>query len=212
MFKRIKGGLKEFDTSYSIAEKIYQILQFLIISLGGTGVLGLLAWMDPYFKKIGYLAYGLVFLLCGVLFFSMLYFYKMAKLSTLKESYYMSLTERKSDINPLGDSFSDLIIHLEEMRLPLNEHHQNKTFRRCKLIGPMAILIGGGTLTQSNFSYCGEFIKLPEGKNAVELSGVLTFLNCTFVNCTFIETTVIVPHEVALALQKDIKSAKFVGL
>ncbi|WP_206753056.1 hypothetical protein, partial [Enterobacter hormaechei] len=47
-----------------------QIAQFVIISLGGTGVLGLLAWMDPYFKKIGYLAYGLVFLVCAFIFFS----------------------------------------------------------------------------------------------------------------------------------------------
>lgn len=212
MFKRVRNGLKEFDSSFSIAEKLYQIIQFLIISLGGTGVLGLLAWMDPYFKKIGYLAYGLVFLLCAALFFLMLYLYKMTRLSTLKENYYLSLTEKKSDINPLSESFSDQVIYLEDMRLPLNEAHNNKTFRRCKLIGPMTILIGGGAITHSEFRFCGEFIKLPEHKEYVEFGGVLTFLHCSFVDCTFIETTVIVPHAIALTMQKDMQDARFLNL
>lgn len=212
MFKRVRNGLKEFDSSFSIAEKLYQIIQFLLISLGGTGVLGLLAWMDPYFKKIGYLAYGLVFLLCAVLFFLMIYLYKMTRLSTLKENYYLSLTQKKSDINPLSESFSDQVINLEDLRLPLNEPHNNKTFRRCKLIGPMAILIGGGTITRSGFSVCGEFINLPEHKEYVELGGVLTFLHCSFIDCTFIQTTVIVPHAMALTIQMDMQDARFVSL
>ncbi|EOC4159690.1 hypothetical protein ACT0BH_000435 [Enterobacter hormaechei] len=212
MFKRVKYGLKEFDSSFSIAEKLYQTAQFLIISLGGTGVLGLLAWIDPYFKKIGYLAYGLVFLICALIFFSMLYFYKMAKLITIKERYYLNLSEQKTNINPLSDSFSDLVINLEDLRLPLNESHKNKTFRRCKLKGPMAILIGGGVVNNNNFAYCGEFIKLPLGKNQVDLAGVLVFLNCTFVECTFINTTIIVPHDVAAPLSRDVPNVRFVSI
>ncbi|EHF4967112.1 hypothetical protein ACJLW5_004924 [Enterobacter hormaechei] len=212
MFKRVRSGLKEFDSSFSVAEKLYQIAQFVIISLGGTGVLGLLAWMDPYFKKIGYLAYGLVFLVCAFIFFCMLFFYKMSKLLTIKERYYANLSEQKTNINPLSDSFSDVVINLEDLRLPLNESHVNKTFRRCKLKGPMAILIVGGVFNRNEFSECGEFIKLPIGKNRVDLAGVLAFGNCTFVDCTFIETTLIVPHDVAVAFQKDVQGLRFLNL
>lgn len=212
MLKRIRSGLKEFDSSFSVAEKLYQTAQFIIISLGGTGVLGLLAWMDPYFKKIGYLAYGLVFIVCAFLFFSMLYFYKMAKLITIKERYYINLSEQKTNINPLSDSFSDLVVNLEDLRLPLNESHVNKTFRRCKLKGPMAMLIGGGVVNNNNFVKCGEFIKLPAGKDRVDLTGVLAFINCTFVDCTFIETTIIVPHDVAISFQRDVRGVRFVNI
>ncbi|WP_411701611.1 hypothetical protein [Citrobacter freundii] len=212
MFNRVRRGLKEFDSSFSIAEKLYQTLQFLIISLGGTGVLGLLAWVDPYFKRIGYLAYGLIFLLCVTLFFAMLYLYKMARLTTTKEQYYLSLTEKKVETNPLDDIFSNQVIHLEDLRLPFNDPQTKKTFRNCKLVGPMTILIGGGTITGSSFKYCGEFITLPRECESAHLGGVLQFVDCSFHECTFMQTTIIIPYAVALPIKRDMPNAEFIGL
>lgn len=212
MFNRVRRGLKEFDTTFSIAEKLYQVLQFLIITLGGTGVLGLLAWIDPYFKRVGYLAYGLTFIVCMVLFFSMLYLYKMVRLSTTKEQYYLSLIEKKVETNPLDEIYSNRVIHLEDLRLPLNEPQSKKTFRRCKLVGPMTILIGSGTISGSSFEYCGEFITLPKGCESAYLSGVLQFVDCSFHECTFIKTTIIIPYAVALPIMQDMPNAQFIGL
>ncbi|MEX5543944.1 hypothetical protein, partial [Pseudomonas poae] len=74
-----------------------------------------------------------------------------------------ALSVPKSLINPLVDSFSDLVIPLEDLRVPGRQEHENKTFKRCNFVGPSTLAISGGNLNNVALNMCGDIVALKEG-------------------------------------------------
>ena len=97
-------------------------------------------------------------------------------------------------INPLLENFSDVVIPVEDLRLPLLQLHENKHFRRCKFVGPATIAIMGGNYSHCNFTECGDIIALPDD---IYLTGIVVLKNCRVDNCEFIRTTLFTDQSTA---------------
>lgn len=80
-----------------------------------------------------------------------------ANLATVEANHIAILSTPRSRINPLEEVFSDLIIDIPDLYLPLLQLHENKVFTRCKIVGPGAIAIMGGTIAKIN-SYIAEIL------------------------------------------------------
>jgi len=213
VLKKISGSLKEFDSYYSIAEKFYQILIFLIIFGGGSGITSLMAYFDPYFSSYGAFGYTVIFLFSSLTIFASLYFFKGSKANSAKKKYFESLSQKGADINPLLENFSDQVIYLEDLRLPLSDPQLKKTFRRCHLVGPLTIGILGGSYNGCGFRNSGHTLALPEFIDGpIFLNGVLLFQECTFIECTFIEVTVITTHQIGQLFKDQVPGSMVIGL
>ena len=99
-----------------------------------------------------------------------------------------ALARPHSVVNPLADSFVNQIIKLPDLYLPRRQVHTNKQFKRCKIVGPGAIAILGGSYVRTGFVEAGSIIVLPEH---TLLTGVLVLENCIVEECEFIGVTVL---------------------
>jgi hypothetical protein len=90
-------------------------------------------------------------------------------------------------INPLDEAFKDKVIPMEVLKLPTLQLHENKHFKRCKFVGPSAVVVLGGNWIRTGFLECGDVIILPDN---VKLSGVTVLKNCTVEECEFIRVTI----------------------
>ncbi|WP_431624372.1 hypothetical protein [Enterobacter roggenkampii] len=212
MFGKIKKTLKEFDSMYSIAEKLYHMAILLII-FGFGSISGFLASITPILKGFGYFGVFLSFLVSILLIVLILYFYSSSILSREQSKYISLLSNTKTEINPLSEGFKDEIIHLEDLRLPLSEPQKNKTFRRCRLIGPLTIGILGGHYESCHFVQSGSTIALSSKVDGpVHLPGVLIFENCSFYECVFVHVTIITTQDIAKLFKNTTPGVHVVGL
>ncbi len=101
---------------------------------------------------------------------------------------------RELIVNPLEESFKDLVIPVESLRLPTIQLHENKHFKRCKFIGPSAVAVMGGTYKNVGFLECGDIVALP---NDVYLTGIIVLKNCTVEDSEFIRTTIFTDQHTA---------------
>lgn len=212
MFAKIKSTLKEFDSMYSIVEKFYH-LAILFIIFGFGSVSGFLASVTPILKGFGYFGVFVSFLLSIFIIILILYFYNCSILSREQSKYFSLLSTTKVEINPLSEGFTDEIIHLEDLRLPLSESQKNKTFRRCRLVGPLTIGILGGHYESCHFVQSGSIIALSSKVDGpVQLPGVLLFENCSFYECVFVHVTIITTQDIARVFKKTTPGVHVVGL
>lgn len=209
MTNHFGSGFKKFDSTYSIIEKIFTIIA---ITTGAT-VTVWLSKAEPYLARLGALGYLLIFTFVVTLFFIVKLLHRSSVSKKAEGDYFSRLTVSPSEINPLDESFEKKVIKLEDLRLPVNRSHENKTFRKCTFVGPMAILIGGnGGISNSKFTLCGELMVLPETIGGIYLNGVMKFINCTFYDCEFIQATIIVNRHAAEKFRADMPGMKFIGL
>ena len=116
-----------------------------------------------------------------------LYFVKSANHKQSLAELNATLATPRNSVNPLAHTFVDLIISVEDLRLPTVQLHENKLFKRCKFVGPAAIAIQGGTYVNNGFIECGDIIALPEG---AYLTGITALRNCTVEDCDFVKVSV----------------------
>ncbi|WP_318378834.1 hypothetical protein [Enterobacter sp.] len=209
---KIIDRLEKFESLSSISERMYNIINFLLTLLGSTTLLGLLRYIDPYFKSKSYLFFFGAVVLLSLIVFAMLYLFKAAKYKQAKENYLRVLSETKLQINPLEEVFEKQVIYLEQLRLPLNEPQKNKTFRHCRLIGPLTIFIYGGNFSHCGFMQSGDVIALPANEDVVNLAGVLILQECNLFECTFVNVTILVPQHVGRMMQENLPGCRVIGL
>ncbi|AGN34169.1 hypothetical protein VPPG_00044 [Vibrio phage VD1] len=185
---RILDSISVFETGLSAAEWAWRIITVLFISSSGA-ITGFLAKADPVLKDLGPVYWILIGTLTSVFIALTFYLIKSSVLKQSQADYHASLSVPKNSINPLNDSFTDLIIPLEDLRLPTQQLHENKHFKRCKFVGPGAIAILGGNYLIPFFNDCGDVIALPDQSY---LTGIVVLKNCTVDNCEFIRTTILV--------------------
>lgn len=204
------GKTKELNTAYAIGEKLYKFTVFMLVFSGGS-LAGLLASFDPFFKNMTFFRYFLVIILFVFLLSLIFCFINYSAASSAKKKYFNSLAITNSNVNPLSETFNDLMINLEDLRLPMSEVHKNKRFKRCHLVGPMTIALISGNLSNSNLDFCEEIIALPEG-GYLYLPGVIKFLDCTFLECTFVQVTIMTTAGTAKAIKDLNPKQKVIGL
>ncbi|ENK7103017.1 hypothetical protein ABKV33_07695 [Enterobacter ludwigii] len=211
MFRKIKDSLKEFDSMYSIAEKLYHLVVVLIILAFGS-VSAFLSIITPALKSIGYFGAFIFFLLSALTIVLVLYFYNSSVLLREKGKYYSTLSNIKVETNPLAENFKDQVIHLEDLRLPMGEVQKDKTFRRCRLVGPLTIGILGGNYNGCQFIQSGSTLAIPNINRVIHLPGVLTFENCNFQDCVFLQVTIITTQQIGELFKANTPGADVIGL
>ncbi|EKM5762250.1 hypothetical protein ACOZWC_002328 [Cronobacter turicensis] len=203
MFKKIYSGLKEVNTASTIGEKLLRVIAYFIVFFGGSTTT-LFAWMDPVLKDSGPFVYASIFLITSLAISLVFFFLKFASYLSSRKKYYDALSERKSSLNPLSNNFDDLVIHLEDLRLPNSEPQQDKTFRRCRIVGPLTVFVNGGVFERCNFNNSGDILALPLlVDKPLHFTGVLGFFRCNFFDCTFIDVTVLTTYDFGGNLQRE---------
>ncbi|WP_127353740.1 hypothetical protein [Enterobacter asburiae] len=212
MSKKIRERLKSFDSLFSIGEKFYNLINFAIIFFGGAGLTSILAWLQPQVKNLGFFWVGVIAVAMMTMIFLSILMFKLAKVSDFEVKYYERLSQKPSKVNPLDKTFNNLIIPVEDLRLPRNEIQIHKTFEGCHLVGPMTIMIAGGSIHNSAFDVCGDMIALPDDVGTVFLEGVMKFKNCNFINCVFTQVTFITSQSIARDFTKELKEIRVIGI
>lgn len=198
MSRRFFDWIKIFETNMSAAEWAWRIITLLVLAAGGTTA-GLLAMGTEVFRSLGYVAWVGIGLLAVLLMAVILYLVRLSALKTAQAEYTRAMAGRTGSINPLLSSFTDLIIPIEDLRLPGKLLHAHKQFKRCKFVGPGAIAIMGGTYINDGFFDSGDVIVLPD---PVVLTGIPLFLNCTVEQCEFYRVTLLANKPVAQAFKR----------
>ena len=146
---RARADHRDFRPSFVSFVSFVSAPPFSFVSApphSGSGTAGaLLARADPFFKSLGpvyWLGVGLGTALAAAL---VLFFVKSANHKQSLADLNVALATPRNTINPLAHTFTDLIIAVEDLRLPTSQIHENKLFKRCKFVGPAAIAILGGT-------------------------------------------------------------------
>jgi hypothetical protein len=197
MSRRFFDWISLFETNMSAAEWAWRIVTFLVLAAGGTTA-GLLAKGSEIFRSAGYVAWVGIGLCTAILMAVILFLVKLSALKAAQAEYTRAMAARPGSINPLLASFTDLVIPIEDLRLPGKQAHANKHFKRCKFVGPGAIAILGGTYLQNGFYDGGDIIVLPD---PVVLTGIPVFQNCTVEESEFYRVTVLTNKPVAIAFK-----------
>lgn len=176
-----------FESNLSAAEWAWRLITLAIIAGGGTTA-AFLARGTELFLSAGPLAWVAIGLLSALLVALVFLLVKLGYKQTAEAEYLRSLSVPKSQVNPMAESFTDLVIHLPDLYLPRRQVHSHKQFKRCKLVGPGAIAMLGGTYVRTGFVESGSPIVLPEN---TMLTGVLVLENCTVEDCEFIGITLL---------------------
>lgn len=180
-----------FESNLSAAEWAWRIITLVVVAGGGTTA-GLLAQGTQLFEglgAIGWLGIGLITALVLATIFMLV---NMGRRQSAEANYMLALSQVRSKINPLADSFSGQVIYLPDLYLPRRQVHSNKQFKRCTIVGPGAIALLGGSYIHTGFIEAGSLIVLPE---KTMLTGVLVLENCTVEHCEFIGITLLLSKQ-----------------
>jgi hypothetical protein len=115
---------------------------------------------------------------------------------------------RELIVNPLEESFKDLIIPVEALRLPRQQLQENKHFKRCKFVGPGTLALMGSNFRNTGFVECGDILPVPNGSF---LTGVVALKNCTIEDCEFIRVTLLLNEKDAKLMAQQVPGAKVAG-
>lgn len=198
MLKKLFRWAGLFESNLSAAEWAWRIFTFFVVAGGGTTA-GLLARGTELFKAAGPIGWFAVGILSAILVAIIFLLVNIARRQSAEAVYMQALAQPKGNINPLAESFSDQVIYLPDLYLPRRQVHTNKQFKRCKIVGPGAIAMIGGTYVNNVFLEAGSPIVLPE---SIMLTGVLVLENCTVENCEFIGITLFVNRQAGEAFIK----------
>lgn len=201
------ANLSRLDTSLSLFDRIIRLAQWGVVA-GGGYIAALLAKADPLLKELGWIYWYFVGLLASLILVWIWVGFKSAASKQASADYFSLLSAPKSLVNPLQEVFSDIVIPVEDLKLPIKQLHSKKHFRRCIITGPGSVAIQGGSYVGIGFYDCGDIVALP---NHTYMTGMLVLQNCTLENCQFVRVSVFADQISAKGLA-DIQGAKVVGL
>ncbi|WP_417884533.1 hypothetical protein [Vibrio rumoiensis] len=146
--------------------------------------------------------------LCAILIAAIFYLIKSAENQSAQAEYTRIVSQPKSHVNPLQESFKDLVIPVEDLRVPGAQVHENKHFKRCSFVGPAALALMGGSFIRTDFNETGDIIPLP---NNTFLTGIIVLKNCTVEDCKFYRTTLMVSEDQANLMARAVPGLKIAG-
>lgn len=208
MKNKLFESMNIFATGMSAADWAWKLVTIAVV--GGSGSLtGYFASESPMFKELGMLSWVAIGLIGAISVSLIFYLVKAAQNQSAMAEYTLSVSQPKSRVNPLQESFRDQIIPIEELRVPGVQVHKNKHFTRCKFVGPAAIAIMGCRMENTGFIEGGDIIPLPD---KTFLTGIIVLQNCTIEGCEFFRTTMMVSESDAKNIADAIPGIKVAGL
>jgi len=207
MPNKLLDSITIFATGMSAADWAWKILTIFIIGGSGTAT-GLIASESPFFKELGSVAYIAIGLICAISIALIFYLIKSAEGQSAYSEYTRALSQQKSHVNPLLESFKDQVIPIEDLRVPGVLIHENKHFKRCKFVGPGALALLGGSFINTSFSETGDLIPIPDN---TMITGIVILKNCTVEECAFYRTTIMMQKDQAISAAKSVAGMKVAG-
>ena len=207
MKRNLLGAINIFATTMSAGEWAWRLATILIIG-GGGATTGLLASESPYFQQFGGVLWAFIGLIGAGCVAIIFYLVRAAQNQMAMAEYTRSVSQPKSRINPLLDNFQDLIIPVEELRVPGVQVHAFKHFKRCHFVGPAAIAIMGCKMVNSEFIECGDIIPVPLNTT---LTGIVVLSDCTIEASKFYRTTIMVVATEATAFSEAVSGTSVAG-
>lgn len=198
MLKKLFHWSGLFESNLSAADWAWRLITFVVVAGGGTTA-GWLALGTELFQAAGPLSWVGIGLATAVVIATIFMLVNLGRRQSAEAAYLQALSQPRGKINPLAESFADQIIYLPDLYLPRRQVHTNKQFKRCKLVGPGAIAMLGGTYIDTSFLEAGSPIVLPDN---TLLTGVLVLENCTVEKCEFIGITLLVNKPAGEAFKK----------
>jgi hypothetical protein len=198
MFKDFLNWIVIFNAGMSLVDWIWRLITILILA-GGSTTTYFAAKQSDFFKSLGNITWIGMSLITSILIALVFYLINLSSSLSAQAEYTRIMATHHTTTNPLSDNFVDQIIHIEDLRLPTIQLHENKHFKRCKLIGPGAIVIQGGTYSFCSFIESGDIIVLPDN---ILLTGITILRNCTVENSEFFRITLFVDKNGGEALRK----------
>jgi len=119
--------------------------------------------------------------------------------------YYNQLNKEKSQINPLDKTFENQILAIENLRLPANATHTNKSFTNCTFLGPGTMALTSGHFHSTTVYNIGDIICVPEN---TRVTGAVRFENCQYIDCTFVDITLITTENQGEAMKSIFITSK----
>ena len=208
MKSKLFDSMNIFATSMSAADWAWKIATVFIIGGSGTAT-GFFASKSPYYQQFGMLSRIFIGLIGALSVSVILYLVRSAQNQMAMAEYTLSVSQPKSRVNPLLDSFQNLIIPIEELRVPGVQVHENKHFKRCEFVGPAAIALVGCRMINSGFIECGDVIPLPDN---TMLTGIIVLKDCTIEGSKFHRTTLMVSERDAKQMAHSVPGVKVAGL
>lgn len=187
-----------FESNLSAAEWAWRIVTLIVVVSGGTTA-GLLARGTELFQAVGPVGWFAIGLISAILISIIFLLVNIGRRQSAEAAYMQGLSQPRGTINPLAENFTDQVIYLPDLYLPRRQVHSNKQFKRCKLVGPGAIAMLGGTYIRTGFLESGSPIVLPDN---TFLTGVLILENCTVEDCEFIGITLLVNKQAGEAFKQ----------
>lgn len=181
------GTFSAFDTSLSLAEKIGRLIFYIFVGASGTAT-ALVARVDPVLRELGAIYWIAVGLLASLLIVFVFWLLKSAFKQQALGAYYNRLAVPKGLINPLDETFKDVVISVDDLRLPNSQWVKSKHFKRCIFVGPAVLGVVGGSIRNNKFENCGDAIAVPKG---TVVPGVVLLHDCTIEDCEFLLVTLI---------------------
>ncbi len=207
MKNKLLDSVTIFATGMSAADWAWKILTIFIIGGSGTAT-GFIASELPFFKELGSIAYIAIGLICAISMALIFYLIKSAEGQSAYAEYTRAVSQPKSHVNPLLESFKDQVLAIEDLRIPGVLVHENKHFKRCKFVGPGAIALLGGSFINTGFSDTGDIIPIPDN---TRITGIVMLKNCTVEECMFYRTTILMHEEQAIGAAKSVPGMKVAG-
>jgi hypothetical protein len=180
-----------FESNLSAVEWAWRLLTIVVVAGGGTTA-GLMARGTELFQAAGPIAWLVIGVCVAAAIAATFFLIKLGYRQSAEAAYLQALSQPRSMVNPLADSFSDQVIRLSDLYLPRRQVHSKKLFKRCKLVGPGAIALLRGNYVSNAFIEAGSPIVLTE--NAT-LTGVLVLEDCTVEDCEFIGITLLMNED-----------------
>jgi hypothetical protein len=183
--------------SATAADMAWKVFTFLVVAGGGTTA-GVLASSSQWFGALGPVAWLGVAILAGLGIATIFALVRISQRAAAEAALATAIASKATTVNPVLGSFEDAVIPIAALQLPGKQLHKHKQFRRCKFVGPGALVLAGGTFSRSTFHDVGDVLTFPSD---TMLSGVTVLESCIVEDCEFYGVCLIIPRQFAASFK-----------
>lgn len=189
--------LSLLDDSVSLAERVWSLVGLLapagVATFGALSARGL-AIFEPY----GWFGYSAVFVGFWVASALAMFLIRRSGRDQAYAAYMRTMSIPPTGINPMLSSFTDAVVRVQDLLVPGRPQHDHKHFKRCKIVGPGALYLTGGTILRGTIEV--PIIAVAKG---AQLLGVPSLQFCTLEDCEVIGLTLFVDQTGGRLLAAD---------
>lgn len=181
-FSRFKDWLKGIEWSWSLVIQVATLVASFTVPAWAFWATQLLSDYAPF----SWVAAGFAGLLIGAVVYAL---YQWGYRKRIHAKYDARFLERSDWINPLGRTFENNRIVLNDFVLPSHPIVEDKTFVDCEIIGPANIYMAQGSQAVENKYPRLDAVYVEKDK---QFENGFVFVRCLFTNCSFHRVTLFV--------------------